>query len=316
MQAQYDTYYSSHLSSGGYCHPVPNTYSTIHADSSCAPGGVDDFSGSFSRGSSLEYLHEDYRYMVDPGESPCPNSGDSIGSSFTSSSTTYGHALPSTHMTNIGFSGASAGYNTNTNGGGTYLVTYGHAGEVPAFYHQDQRWEWNYHTLGEVAVGAPIRPQPHVYPYQPTLLHLPNNTAGTITPGGLSLHDADVSLGRDLMSTIKSAAAVVEQQPQTYPPASVRSLTPTTAQVLPMSPATAVSSSPDGQRNYERTSRIVAGSVRLPRIQPSASTPSESPVRVAPRVASVRAMIPDTEVLSREKKHACTMCHKRSAGIK
>lgn len=334
MQAQYDTCYSSRLMSIGYCHTIPDPYSTV-ADPRCATSGVDDFSGSsFSRGSSssLAYLHEDYRYMNDlEAPSSCPDDtgddGGGIGNSFSSPSSTptmmYTHA-PSSQTMNIGFGGSGTGIGIGyTEDGSAVLERFDgqHREEGPAFYDQAvvPRWEWDCPPMAPIP--TPLQPCHLAYPYQhPTTLlppHPPHNDTG-----------ADVSLNL-MMSTIKSAVRPAEQQP---PPTFYHPLihsSPTTAppHFSPVSPATmptiSSSSLSTGGRQNEQIShahaRLLVDTAHLPpTLRPAiaavaAATASSSPVR---RVASnARTPISNTtDMLSREKKHACTMCHKRSAG--
>lgn len=109
---------------------------------------------------------------------------------------------------------------------------------------------------------------------------------------------------------LKGQPVVTVDQPphRTYP---VQRLTRTTTKQLSaaISPTMPVSSSPDRLQN-EQTSHIAADNAHLSN-QPSISSPGQ----VTPRVASAKVAMPNTDVLPREKRHACTMCHKRSAGI-
>lgn len=279
MQAQYNISSSSCPPSIDYYH---TPYSTVH-DQYFATAG-DNFPGSFSRGSSLAYPHEDYRYITDRGG---PSSAGPTAVNGGRPSTIYTAAT----TTSIAFDATGLGFTGNNNVATTVSVSgreYHHAEEIPASYNQSQGWQWECHSTGQATVPPSSHPHPHTIAHPqlhaPTLPQLPNTTgpSGALPPDPTFL---------DLSSAIKSAVTV--GQSQLYP---VRS---PTAQ-LPTPAAMAVLLNPNG-RGREQTPQISADATGLP--PPMIQMPS--------CVADTTAVVPIPDMLSREKKHACTMCHKR-----
>ncbi|KXN88582.1 hypothetical protein AN958_07101 [Leucoagaricus sp. SymC.cos] len=292
MQAQYSITSSSCPSSIDYYHHLPSTYSTIH-DQYFATGG-DNFSGSFSRGSSLAYPHEDYRYMTDRGG---PSTGTAVADCVGGfSSATYASAAATPSIT---FDATGLAFNENNNvvtaaaaASSTSGRVYCHTEDISASYEQNQGWQWECHSTGQATVAPPSHLHPHhlAHPqlHAPMLPRLPSTTS---TSGALPPDPAFL----ELTSTIKSAITV--GQPQSYP---VR--TPTAQ--LPTPAAMAVLLNPNGH-GREQTPQVAMDSAGLSSQQPPPM------MQMPSSVADATSLMPVPDMLSREKKHACTMCHKR-----
>ncbi|KAF9449325.1 hypothetical protein P691DRAFT_774767 [Macrolepiota fuliginosa MF-IS2] len=285
MQAQYNIS-SSCPPPIDYYH-TSTAYSTVH-DQYLATGGGDIFAGSFSRGSSLAYPHEDYRYMTDRGG---PSGVVIAGSGCGLPTTSYAPVA----TTSIAFDATGLGFTENNN-----LVApvpasgreYCHPEDISGSYEQTQGWQWECHSTGQATIAPPPHPPPYPLTHASALPRLPNATgaSGVLPP-------PDPVFVGSLTSTIKSAVTV--GQSQTYP---VRS---PTAQ-LPTPAAMAILLNPNGRRR-ERTPQIAMDPA-------SASLSVQQPpsmMQMSSSVADTSAVMPVPDMLSREKKHACTMCHKR-----
>jgi hypothetical protein len=224
------------------------------------------------------YPHEDYRYMTDRGGPSTVGAGLSVPYD------------PSTTAPSIGFDATGLGFAEN-NHGTANPSDYCHPEDIPGSYEQTQGWQWECHsTTGQAVVAPASLPHPHPLAlpqlHAPVLPQLPSTTNSPPDPAFL-----------DLTSTIKSAVTV--ERSQNY--SSVRS---PTAQ-LPTPAAMAVLLNPNGH-GREQTPAQVAMDAGL-----SAQQPPPAMMQMSSGVADATALIPVPDLLSREKKHACTMCHKR-----
>ncbi|KAJ3572083.1 hypothetical protein NP233_g3326 [Leucocoprinus birnbaumii] len=287
MQAQYNIAPPPSIGYYHHHHSIAAPYSTVH-DQYFATGG-DDFSGSFSSGSSLAYPHEDYRYMTDRGG---PSSAVPTAAVVLSSAPVYTQA-------NIPFDATCLGY-PESNNNVAAREPYCHAEDISASYEQSQGWQWECHSStapGQATVAPSSHPHPHplAHPqlHASVLPQLPgvtdNGSAGRLPPDSTFL---------DLSSTIKSSAVTVGQS-QNYHP--VRS---PTAQ-LPTPAAMAVLLNPNGH-GRSQTPQGTMDPVGL-----SAQQPTPAVIQMPSSVTDANALMPVPDILSREKKHACTMCHKR-----
>lgn len=300
MQAQYNIASSSCPSSLGYYHHISEAYSTVH-DQYFATGG-DNYPGSFSRGSSDTLAYppdEGYHYMTDRGG---PSSvGSSIGNT-AHMSTAYAAA---TTTTSIGFDATGIGYTDSIIPPVTVSSRdYHHPEDIPVPYDQGRGWQWECQpTTLQPTLPPPHHPHPHPLTHQhlhaPTLPHLPNNlgASAVLPPDPAFL---------DLTSAIKSAVSTVGQSHQSYP---VHSSSPVAQLPTPASMYVSLNSG-GGGRGREETPQISVGST------PAVAAANLPPpiIQMPSGVADSAAVMPLPDMLSREKKHACTMCHKRSVG--
>lgn len=293
MQAQYIISSPACPSPIDYYHAVSNPYSTTHGQ--CFATGGDNLAGSFSRGSSFAHPHEDYQHMNDGG---FPSSASNVAVDGGLSSATY----RTTATMNIAFDTTDLAFNESNFVGvcDRSLSVPGrsrYSEEMPGRYEQSQGWQWEGRSIEQVTMAPLSRPHPHAlaqqHPHAPTLPQIPDITSES------SALPRDPAFF-DLASTIKSADTV--EQSHTHP---VRS--PTAR--LPTPAAMAVLLNPNG-RGREQTPPPVA-------IDGTGLTAQRPPlvIQMPPSVANAMTMIPVPDIILREKKHACTMCHKRSVGV-
>lgn len=215
---------------------------------------------------------------------------------------------PSTTTTSMTFGATGLGYPETDNSVTTTTIDtasmsasgrepYCHPEDIPATYEQTQGWQWECHSTapGQAAMVPGSHPHPHplVHPqlHVPVLPQLPSTTArssGALPPDSAFL---------ELTSTIKSAVTV--GQAQNYRP--VRS--PTAQLPTPAAMAVLLNPSGHGRAQTPQGAMDPAGL--------SSQQPPPAMIQMPSSVADATALMPVPDILSREKKHACTMCHKR-----
>jgi hypothetical protein len=302
MQAQYNVASSSCPSSLGYYHHISEAYSTVHDQ--YFPTGGDNYSGSFSRGSSdtLAYpTDEAYHYMADRGG---PSSVDpGLGNNTAHMSTAYAPAT----TTSIGFDATGMGYTDSVIA--PVCVSgreYHHPEDISVPYHQGRGWEWECQPpTMQPTLPPPHHPHPlrltHQHLHAPTLPQLPN----TMGASALLPHDPTFL---DLTSAIKSAVSTVGQAQQPYP---VQSSSPVAQLPTPASMYVSLNSGGGGGRGREETPQISAGDTSPAAVAAAAANLPPPIIQMPSGAADATGVMPVPDMLSREKKHACTMCHKR-----
>ncbi|RDB21231.1 Zinc finger protein PLAGL2 [Hypsizygus marmoreus] len=242
-------------------------------------GGLDH--AGFSRGSSLTYPHQEYRYFPDRGGEPprLPESACSSLAHLGSSQCATGMAIPGA---NFAVSGSEVFHP-----------------EGIADYQVQQRWRWpeTLHGVPHLAAAAPAPPAP------PQVPQISQQFGYTATIKSAMLHD---QMGR--------------HPPPPPSPAVVRSPTaqlPTPASMAVLLNPHARSERGEAQSSlYHGTQPQMHGAnpraAHMPAAHPAAPPfPPPSAAAVSQLCPVEPTREPGADSLSREKKHACTMCHKR-----